>query len=237
VLKVECQQERNDVQDQRKEWLEHYVVNVAYAVKNKYYVKLAMIYAEGMSEDIGENYRVRVKLSAALPKDTIALASMYSMLADKKRISQETFLDLLQKLPDIDLAAESPDDEQVRILRGEVLMNGKVAEALATALAKEYVEAMGNSGVITEEALQAALRELEPPPPPPQQAMGPQQSPMGPGGPPPQGMPPGPMGPPGMMPQQGPPMMPGGGGMAPPPMPQMPQLPPGVTPEMLGGAM
>ena len=178
-------------------------------------------------EDIGDNYRVSVRLSAALPKDTIALASMYLMLADKGRISDETFLALFQELPDVNLASESPDDEMVRILRGKVLREGPIAETLAKALAKEYVDAMGVAGVITEEAMREALAQLEPPPPQPPQPMGPQQSPLPPGGPP-QGMPPGPLGPPGMMPQQGAPVMPGGGGVPPPPMPQMPQLPPGM---------
>jgi hypothetical protein len=183
--------------------------------------------------DIGSNYRVQVKLSASMPKDTVGLASMLSMLQSKGQLSLESFIDQLQKLPEVGLAAESPDDEIVRIYRDKLLGAPQFAEVIAKALGMDVVGMLEGAGAITPEAVQAAEQMLYPPPQQ-QQPMLPAgpggPGPMGPGGPGGPGMPPGM--PPGMMGPGGP-MMPGGGGPPGPPMPGAPAMPmpqPGIPP-------
>lgn len=169
-------------------------------------------------EDISGNTRVTVKLSASMPKDTMGMLSALSMLQSKKQISMETFLDMVQKLPEMGLAAESPTDELERILRDMVLFEGDLAKGMATALSTETVEEMlGRNGITMDQAM--AVRALLYPTPP--QPKGP--PPAGPNGQPPQN-----------------PMMPGGGGAPPPSGPPGvpmggPPTPEGMPPEMMGG--
>jgi len=176
--------------------------------------------------DISGNTRVTVKLSASMPKDTMGQISTLSMLQKSGQISMETFLDMVQKLPDMGLAAESPTDEIERILRDKIMFEGELAKGLATGLVAESVEdMMGRSGFTFEQVM--AMRSLMYPQPKlPPQMMPPQ------GGPP--GMGAGPNGQP-PMPMDQP--MPGGGGPPPPPgVPTgAPPMPEGMPPEMMGG--
>jgi len=150
--------------------------------------------------DIAGNHRTVVKLSASMPKDTMGMISTLSMLQKSGQISMETFLDMVQKLPDMGLAAESPTDEIERILRDKIIFEGKLAEGLATALSTESVEDMlGRSGLPIEQ-IERVRALMYPQPPQPQQPPMPQGGP--PNGMPPQmpggGAPPPPMGPPGV---------------------------------------
>ena len=105
-------------------------------------------------EDIGGDYRVKVKLSANLPRDVIAMLSMYMNLWKAKAISQETFLDQFQKLTDG--GAATPIEEMAQILGNMGLMEGPLAQQLATAMGQEY----------------AGLIGAPPPPPQPPQMQG-----------------------------------------------------------------
>lgn len=103
-------------------------------------------------EDIDGDYRVRVKLSANLPRDTIAMLQSYMQLWKAKAISWETFLDLFQKLTDA--GADTPLEEMANVLANMGLLDGKLAQMLAEAMGKEYVDLLGVN--------------LPPPEPPPQ---------------------------------------------------------------------
>lgn len=178
------------------------------------------------SEDVPENPRVLVKLSASMPKDSIGLASVLSALAAKNQISLETFLDLFQKLPEFGLASDSPAEEIERILRDRMLMSGPMAESLAQALSMGYVMRILNDGAVTPEEqllaqqfMQKLLEQAAP-----NIGQGPPGGPGGPNNPnqmmeaSPYGSPPGIPEPPNMPGPGGVPMgnvMPGGG--APPP--------------------
>lgn len=113
------------------------------------------------SEDVPENPRVLVKLSAAMPKDSIGLASILSALAAKNQISLETFLDLFQKLPEFGLASDSPAEEIERILRDRMLMSGPMAESLAQALSMGYVMRILNDGAVTPEEQMLAQQFMQ----------------------------------------------------------------------------
>jgi hypothetical protein len=113
------------------------------------------------SEDVPENPRVLVKLSASMPKDSIGLASVLSALAAKNQISLETFLDLFQKLPEFGLASDSPAEEIERILRDRMLMSGPMAESLAQALSMGYVMRILNDGAVTPEEQMVAQQFME----------------------------------------------------------------------------
>lgn len=113
------------------------------------------------SEDVPENPRVLVKLSASMPKDSIGLASVLSALAAKNQISLETFLDLFQKLPEFGLASDSPAEEIERILRDRMLMSGPMAESLAQALSMGYVMRILNDGAVTPEEQMMAQQFMQ----------------------------------------------------------------------------
>lgn len=113
------------------------------------------------SEDVPENPRVVVKLSASMPKDSIGLASVLSALAAKNQISLETFLDLFQKLPEFGLASDSPSEEIERILRDRMLMSGPMAESLAQALSMGYVMRILNDGATTPEEQMVAQQFMQ----------------------------------------------------------------------------
>lgn len=113
------------------------------------------------SEDVPENPRVLVKLSASMPKDSIGLASVLSALAAKNQISLETFLDLFQKLPEFGLASDSPAEEIERILRDRMLMSGPMAESLAQALSMGYVMRILNDGAVTPEEQMLAQQFMQ----------------------------------------------------------------------------
>lgn len=187
------------------------------------------------ADDIGDIIRVQVKLSASMPKDTAAMASLWSMLQQKGQISTETLIDLLQKLPEFGLAAESPEDEMQRILRDKILTNPKFMEMFAGQTAAQFLPfLMGAENTTPEQIAQAnALFAPAPPPMAGPPGMGQMQGPgnpmtMRPGMPPgmaPGAMPGAPMpGGPGQM--SGPPQinMPGGGGV--PSVPGPLQAPP-----------
>ena len=89
-------------------------------------------------EDIDGDYRVRVKLSANLPRDIVAMLSLYARLAGGKTplISHDTFLDLFQKLTDA--GADTPLEEMSKILGEMGLFQGPLAQMLAESLGKEY---------------------------------------------------------------------------------------------------
>jgi hypothetical protein len=126
--------------------------------------------------DIGTNFRVTVKLSASMPKDTVGIASLLSMLESKGQLSLETMLDHLQKLPEFGLAAESPEDEIVRIYRNQLLKDEQFKGFITKALGSDVVQMMRNAGVVSPEAEQEAQQLLFPPPPMPMPAQGgPQQ--------------------------------------------------------------
>lgn len=185
------------------------------------------------ADDIGDIIRVQAKLSASMPKDTAAMASLWSMLQQKGQISTETMIDLMQKLPEFGLGAESPSDEMQRILRDKILSNPKFMEMFAGQTAAQFLPfLMGAENTTPEEIAQAnALFAPQPPMAPP--GMGQMQGPgnamtMRPGMPPgmaPGAMPGAPM-PGGPMQMSGPPQvnMPGGGGV--PSVPGPLQAPP-----------
>jgi hypothetical protein len=187
------------------------------------------------ADDIGDIIRVQVKLSASMPKDTAAMASLWSMLQQKGQISTETMIDLMQKLPEFGLAAESPEDEMQRILRDKILINPKFMEMMAGQTAAQFLPfLMGADNVTPEQIAQAnALFAPAPPPMAGPPGMGQMQGPgnamtMRPGMPPgmaPGAMPGAPM-PGGPMQMSGPPQvnMPGGGGV--PSVPGPLQAPP-----------
>jgi len=142
-------------------------------------------------EDIGEIYRVQTKLSASMPKDSNALVSLLSMLQQKGQISLETFLALLQQLPDFGLNAESPEDEIQRIIRDGVLKHPDFMRFMAAALGQQFMPFMLGSENVTPDQIAQALALMSPP-----------QMAGGPGGP---------GGAPGMQPPNTPGQMPGPG--------------------------
>lgn len=170
------------------------------------------------AEEIGDNYRVQAKLSASMPKDSAALVSLISMLQQKGQLSMESFLDMLQALPDFGLAAESPSDEMQRILRDGVLKSAEFQKFMSSALGAQFLPFMLGNEDVSPQQIQQALNLLFPQQPPTPSG--------GPGGPP--GMSPG--GPPGMgqMPAPGIAMnLPPRGPVGPPPgaMPTPPSAP------------
>lgn len=96
-------------------------------------------YEETLTPDeIGKNYRVKVKLSSSTPRDVMGLISMLLNAKRSNEISSETFLDQLQQ--HIGLASDSPEDEIKKILRGMFITSGKLTEQIAEQLGAEYVQ-------------------------------------------------------------------------------------------------
>jgi len=87
-------------------------------------------------DEIGASTRVVVKLSSNMPKDEAALASLFMSVWKANGISWETFLDQFQKL--FGLAADSPTDEIIRVMRDKLLMSDQMVQELGQPLAKEY---------------------------------------------------------------------------------------------------
>lgn len=184
-------------------------------------------------EDIGDTYRVQAKLSASMPKDTAAMASLLSALLAKNQISHETFLDMLQKLPDFGLQAESPADEMQRIIRDKILQHPDFMRYMASTMGEQFLPfLMGGEDVTPEMVMRARMmlypegqQQQQPPggPNPGQQQMpgNPMQMPLGAPGAIAPGTIPQPPGVPSPVQLGGPPQvsMPGGGGMPPVPGP------------------
>ena len=119
------------------------------------------------ADDIGDQYRVVVKLSASMPKDEIAQTSLFAQLLQSNAISWETFLDQFQKM--WGLAADSPEDEIERTFTYMLLRDKSFAEDIARAKAQDFVELMKGlrGGVkLSELARAEALRFNQPPAPP-----------------------------------------------------------------------
>lgn len=157
-------------------------------------------------EDIGGVYRVQVKLSASMPKDDVGMISLLSMLQEKGQYSMESLLDQVQKL--IGIAADSPEDELVRILRDKWITEGDFVKQMAQLLSADYIDLIlgrAGGGVTPEQIAQAKA------------LMMPQPAQQGAGGAPGQGMP--------------------QGGMAEPPMPQGAEMPAGAMNGMPAGMM
>lgn len=87
-------------------------------------------------DEIGASTRVVVKLSSNMPKDQLALASFFISAWKQGGISWETFLDQFQKL--FGLAADSPMDEIIRVMRDKLLMSDQMIQELGGPLAQEY---------------------------------------------------------------------------------------------------
>jgi len=87
-------------------------------------------------DEIGASTRVMVKLSSNMPKDQLALASFFMSAFKQHAISWETFLDQFQKL--FGMAADSPTDEIIRVMRDNLLMSDKMILELGGPLAEEY---------------------------------------------------------------------------------------------------
>lgn len=114
-------------------------------------------------EDIGDIYRVQTKLSTSMPKDSSAQVSLLSMLQQKNQISMETFLNLLQQLPDFGLNAESPDDEMQRIIRDGVLKHPDFMRFMAAALGQQFMPFMLGSENVSPDQIAQALALMYPP--------------------------------------------------------------------------
>jgi hypothetical protein len=97
-----------------------------------------------LPEDVAGSYRTQVKLSASMPQDQIGMISTLSMLQKAGQISMETLLDQVQKL--LGLAADTPNDEIVRILRDRWIMDSQFAEQMAQLLAADYRELLIGQG-------------------------------------------------------------------------------------------
>lgn len=125
--------------------------------------------------DIAPHPRVRVKLSASMPKDDMAFISMLVQLVNTDLLSYETALDHIQKT--IGLSADTPEEEIERILRAKLLLKSDVSQQLAKVLALRSAKRMArNAG--EDEAIVEQLLGIQPPQQPPQQG-GPPQQPMG----------------------------------------------------------
>lgn len=111
-------------------------------------------------DDIDGDYRVRVKLSANLPRDITSMLAMYERLAGSNKISLDTFLDVFQKLTDE--GQDTPLEEKQKILADMAMMQGDLAKQVAQLMAQSQIKQM--------------LIDSHTPPPAPQQAQ-PQQPP------------------------------------------------------------
>lgn len=119
------------------------------------------------ADDIGDQYRVIVKLSSSMPKDEIALVSLFAQLLGNNAISWETFLDQFQKL--FGMAADSPEDEIERTFTYMLLREKGFAERIAGAKAEDFVALLqGKAGGVSLADIERAenLRAMQPPPPP-----------------------------------------------------------------------
>jgi hypothetical protein len=109
--------------------------------------------------DIAPHPRVRVKLSASMPKDDMAFISMLVQLVNTDLLSYETALDHIQKT--IGLSADTPEEEIERILRAKLLLKSDVSQQLAKVLALRSAKRMArNAG--EDEAMIEQLLGIQP---------------------------------------------------------------------------
>ena len=113
------------------------------------------------SDDIKGYYRNSVKLSASLPRDSMAQIQVLAGLASQGLISNETFLDQFQQI--FGLASQSVQDEMKRILRDKLLMSSPLTEKLAKRIVEEY----GGYDELFEEEKPQMPPEVMPPGMPP----------------------------------------------------------------------
>ena len=118
-----------------------------------------------LPEDVGASTRVVVKLSSNMPKDEAALASLFVSLWKANAISWETLLDQIQKM--FGLAADSPTDEIIRVLRDKLLMSDDTLKTLGQPLADEYARLIRSSAGLPEQAPAPAPAPPAPPTAPP----------------------------------------------------------------------